>query len=25
LPHLRPTHPVRKDSLVKPLLRKVPK
>jgi len=24
-PHLRPTHPVRKDSLVKPLLRKVPK
>ena len=24
-PHLRPTHPVRKDSLVKPFLRKVPK
>jgi hypothetical protein len=24
-PHLRPTHPVRKDSLVKPLLRKLRK
>jgi hypothetical protein len=24
-PHLRPTHPVRKDSLIKPFLRKLPK